>query len=87
MNIQTARFVGLSDVLDGYPAVRDAISEGDWPSITWGDANRTLISKERFESEILDIIPCDTGKMMAQMEKVEARLKELPQDVYIDMES
>lgn len=81
MTIQTVRFVNLWDLLQGHEAVKQAIADGDWSSITWGDANHTLISPERFKDEILfELEDVDASE-------VQRLIDSLDRDVYLDMES
>lgn len=80
--IETVSLIPESDLLDGLVDVREAVNDGDL-DVSFGDANRTLLSTDAYKTKVLDKIDIGDG----DREAVIARLNELPAGTYIDMEN
>lgn len=72
MNIREVKCISLSEIINS-----DQREELESNNITWGDANLTLISRERFIMEFGNLETVDGGTI----------LSDIPDDVYIDMET
>jgi hypothetical protein len=85
MNIQTCKFVSASEIFKGLDRAWDVFINSD-PQCTWGDNNRSLVTAD----VIVDAIEqsdIDEGEQDRQVNAVLEKLKEIPQDVYVDLES
>ena len=78
MTIQTCSFVDSSAFLTPVVGLTDAFSELDH-DFSWGDNNRSLVSKERFIDALENIDDLD-------LEAVIAEVNALPPGTYIDLE-
>jgi hypothetical protein len=103
MQIQTARFVNVSDVFEGFPKLQKIFSEGDNYNFSWGDNNRSMIDPQTlidalenadgigYEQEEGEEVDPDTVTpdtvTSTEWDKFCARLNALPDDVYIDLEN
>lgn len=86
MEINSVKFVNLSDLLKGLKSAEDEIDAGDL-NVTFGDANHTLLTPKQFKAQVLNAI--ETGNILIS-ENVELadRLTIIEeQDAMIDMES
>jgi hypothetical protein len=85
MNIQTCKFVGASEIFDGLGLAWDVFINSD-PDCTWGDNNRSMVTADVIV-DALELSDIDEGEQERQVNAVLERLKEIPQDVYVDLES
>jgi hypothetical protein len=84
MNIQTARFVHLSEIVGDKLHLFELLAESS--DMTWGDANRTLMDVSRVRGELVEMN--DNREDDAEdISDVLARIDAIPQGVYIDMEN
>ena len=78
LQIEECKFVSLSTLLDGWEGAREWFQ--DVSEVTWGDADHTLVNKADFllllqhQEEIPE-------EFISQVER------EVPDGVYVDMES
>jgi hypothetical protein len=88
MLIQTVKFVDATDLFhDSDEALTDFFLNG-CNDFSFGDNNRSLVTKERFLRVIDDIIndPCD-DHLLPQYHCVLKRVEALDNDTYIDLEN
>jgi hypothetical protein len=85
MNIQTCKFVSASEIFEGLGLAWDVFINGD-PDCTWGDNNRSLVTSDVIVDS-LELTDLNEGNEERQVNLVLERLKEVPQDVYVDLES
>lgn len=85
-NIETCRFVRLSQALDGLKKCEEVFMQHDH-NTTWGDADRTLISRSRM-NEMFDYMRDGTDEQTdAEILAAKTRIDDLPEDTYIDLEN
>ena len=93
LNIQTCKFVDSSEVFEGeLSSVRDVLFENG--SFSWGDNNRSLVSKIRL-LEAMSLIDAEEDDTFDDflfcteetLDRAKRRVEALPDDVYIDLES
>lgn len=87
MTVQTAQFVDMSDIFEGYPNVAQAFAAADNHPFTWGDNNRSLVSKERFKDTLDEACEDDDNVSDDDLTVVKDRIDSIPDDVYIDLEN
>jgi hypothetical protein len=87
MNVKTAKFVPLSELFDGFPEIYDAFNGvvGNF-TITWGTNDFTLVRTKTFLGEI-DGLDKEESIPPSQWSSFMERIKELPEDTLIDLES
>jgi hypothetical protein len=98
MNIQTCRFVNVTDIFEGFPKLKKKFDEGDNYDFSWGDNNRSMIDAQtlrdalenadgvNYEPEEGETVDADTVTNV-EWDEFCARLDALPDDVYIDLEN
>lgn len=84
MEIKTCRFVDASDLFQGCPDAWQAFMDAD-PPVSWGDANRTMVSVQLMEFALIDMVS-DDENIEKQIDKVHNRLQQIG-GVYIDLEN
>lgn len=81
---QTVKFVTLSALFDGCPSMNEEMNEAD-VDVTFGDADMTLVSVERFSATVLRHLD---DALHNEYQVVEKRLADLKaNDIYIDLEN
>jgi hypothetical protein len=85
MNIQTCKYVNATEIFDGFGLAWDVFINSD-PNCTWGDNNRSLVTADVI-IDALEQSDLNEGNEERQVNLVLERLKEVPQDVYIDLEN
>jgi hypothetical protein len=85
MEIKTCSFVEVTDLFLGCPDAWQVFVDSD-PPITWGDANRTLVSSE-FLTFMLEDCFSDDNQIARQIELVLNKVKGLDFATYIDLEN
>lgn len=96
MQVHQCRFVLASDLFAGCPMAMNAFANGD-PDCSWGDNNRTMVTEDvirRLLEDVVDIPesdePLDDEPLddeQQQTKLVLERLKNIPDDCYIDLEN
>lgn len=91
MNIKSCNFVEASEVFKDCIKAWDLFSESN-PDCTWGDNNRTLVTKDVIINAIENVIDIDDednepASCSFQVKKLFGRLDELPEYTYIDLEN
>jgi hypothetical protein len=90
MNIQTCKFVHVSELLGGADFILDYLENVDF---TWGNNSRSLISVEKFVNALNECVLTELDEVAnkEQIALVNAILKTcetlMEEDVYIDMEN
>lgn len=85
MNIQTCKFVSASEIFKDLGLAWDVFINSD-PQCTWGDNNRSLVTADVIYDAI-EQSDLNEGNEERQVNLVLEKLKEIPQDVYVDLES
>jgi hypothetical protein len=85
MNIQTCKYVSSSEIFKGLERAWDVFVNSS-PDCTWGDNNRSLVTADVIVDS-LELTDVDEGEEELQVNLALERLKEVPQDVYVDLES
>lgn len=85
MNIQTCKYVGAAEIFEGLDRAWDAFVNSS-PDCTWGDNNRSLVTADVIVDS-LELTDVDEGEEERQVNLALERLKEVPQDVYVDLEN
>ena len=100
MKIESQRFISLSNLFDGLDQLLEAWRDSNHDDFTFGDCQMSLVTKGAFladlddqEEDDEDALELDEEEMMEkevldeQRDILLKRLKELPEDVYIDLEN
>ena len=77
MNIQTCKFITISELLEKAGIPSESVDDDFFDAWSFGDANRTLISKERLVNRCESVNEVDLLEFM----------KSIPDDIYIDLEN
>ena len=85
MKIKTCSFIDASDLFEECPDAWQMFIDSD-PPVSWGDANRTLVSPE-FMTFVLEDCFSDDNQIAQQIDSVLRRVKTLSFDTYIDLEN
>ena len=80
---QTVKFISAWSLFQDCDQASDAFCNSD-PDFSWGDNNYSLISKQRFLNALQDLADEEVN---GQIEEVIERLKQLPDDIYLNLES
>ena len=81
---QTARYVSSMDLFKGLNKLRDAFIRSD-PDFSWGNNNHSLVDGEAILDHLADSGLTNASK--AQVPVLRKRIRKLPEDVYVDLES
>lgn len=85
MIIKTCSFIDASDLFIGCPDAWQMFIDSD-PPVSWGDANRTLVSPE-FMTFVLEDCFSDDNQIARQIDLVLNKVKNLDFTTYIDLEN
>jgi hypothetical protein len=85
MEIRTCSFVEVTDIFAGCPDAWQMFIDSD-PPVSWGDANRTLVSPE-FMTFMLEDCFSDDNQIARQIDLVLYKVKNLDCTTYIDLEN
>jgi hypothetical protein len=85
MKIKTCSFIDASDLFIGCPDAWQMFIDSD-PPVSWGDANRTLVSPE-FMTFVLEDCFSDDNQIARQIDLVLNKVKNLDFTTYIDLEN
>lgn len=87
MNIQTLRFVTLSDLFMDCPAIAEIWHNTYHSQLTYGDCNRSLITKGVLEDAIADLCFDRDKAPDTESDIIYKRLKSIDYGVMIDLEN
>ncbi len=85
MKIKTCSFIDASDLFEECPDAWQIFMDSD-PPVTWGDANRTMVSTDSMIFMLEDCFS-DDNQTAQQIDSVLKRVKTLSFDTYIDLEN
>jgi hypothetical protein len=85
MNIKTCKYVEASEIFKDYGLAWDVFVNSD-PDCTWGDNNRSLVTADVIV-DVLENSEMNVGAEENHVRMVVERLRELPDDVYVDLET
>lgn len=85
MRIKTCSFIDASDLFLECPDAWQIFIDSD-PPVTWGDANRTMVSPDSMTFMLEDCFS-DDNQTAQQIDLVMRRVKTLGFDTYIDLEN
>ena len=85
MKIKTCSFIDASDLFEECPDAWQIFMDSD-PPVSWGDANRTLVSPE-FMTFVLEDCFSDDNQIARQIDLVLNKVKNLDFTTYIDLEN
>jgi hypothetical protein len=85
MNIKTCQYVEASEIFKSYDLAWDVFITSD-PDCSWGDNDRTLVLPDVI-IENLEHTDFEDNNEYRAVEQVVKILKNIPVDVYIDLEN
>ena len=85
MEIKTCSFIEASDLFTECADAWQLLLDSD-PPVTWGDANRTMVSTD-FMTFMLEDCFSDDNQIARQIELVLNKVKNLDFAIYIDLEN
>lgn len=85
MKIKTCSFIEASDIFAECPDAWKLFLDSD-PPVTWGDANRTMVSTDSMTFMLEDCFS-DDNQIAQQIDLALRRVKTLHYDIYIDLEN
>jgi len=85
MNIQACKYINATEIFEGLGLAWDVFINSD-PNCTWGDNNRSMVTADVIY-DALELSDLNVGSEERQVNLALERLKEVPQDVYIDLEN
>ena len=86
MKIETVKMVPLSNVIPaGYEWIYEYLA--DSKTLTWGDANHTLIELAWFREEVDEAAIRAAQHGNVNVDGIEDLLDRLPEDIFIDLEN
>lgn len=85
MNIKTCSYIDVSDLFEECQDAWQIFMDSD-PPVTWGDANRTMVSTDSMIFMLEDCFS-DDNQISQQIDLVLRRVKNLSYDIYIDLEN
>jgi hypothetical protein len=91
MNVKSCQFVEATEVFKDCMKAWDIFCESN-PDCSWGDNNRTMVSRDVIVNAIESFFDVededsDPNSTNAQVKKVFARLDNLDEHTYIDLEN
>jgi len=85
MNIQTCKYVSGTEIFKGQKLAWEVMCNSN-PRCSWGDNNRSMVTTDVI-IDALEDMDVDEGEEEKQVNVVLERLREVPQDVYVDLEN
>jgi hypothetical protein len=87
MQINTCRYVNLSDLFAGCPIITQAFAEADH-DFTWGGNNLTMVTVEAVHSAVMSLVPDTVAGTQEYLQVLQPRIWSIENDtVYVNLEA